>query len=605
MRLFASALPSLLFSCIFFLPAVVFSAASSGPLSLSEYCSLGIPISTLGLLGEYDVNCGFNASGSLRWTSRWPGGPDVAIPRNYPDVLTFDTVRGLYMLPVNAVNPYRIPIDISPSVLPDVSVELVVMLVSQGSGTARTRHVWSASKVGGFLQPPRFSGRALLGDDKDGTAACFSPMGARPGPQSSCGLFATTNVPLHIVSTFSASTNSSSIYVNGLFSHNRTGAPPPYPEGSGYLDGVYNLTSGSMHTVDGEAFININGIAGDISFSYSAMIVYYVRVWSRILSLAESRALCCGKISGAAGPMAEPQFTQIVRPYFTKQPMTALYVPLVSASPTFWQIGVNTNAINSVKQMLYTANVSYSGSAFSRTGGTFYKENKTTSVTTFQVTGNASYTVMTHISWFPSALYRSKYGHIPDTEINWSDAISSNTTVFRGVSNPGSAISIVALDKFLFGNTSVYGQGSAVTVRYKVTFPSQLKVTASELRALWLAQSYPIYSVAPASPPTFHETASVALFPGTDTTSSPSYGKEFLFSGEVYAYYPSFSHSLRIPSGAPLDVGSTRNCSGNPVGSCDGSFLYTDIYGFPPVPSTSVNYITDVTANAATRVINR
>lgn len=173
--------------------ACLASVASAQFVFLPYYCSLGYPISTANLVADYDVGCGFNTSSipitnglptrpqaftssgfgaGFPWFSRVNNGtslaPPVALPRfNSASPRTAVAARGVYTLSVPAAVQIAFPIDISPSKMPNCSVELLANGMSptvahaKGWGAKEWECEWDCARRGipsrAFVSPRRVS----------------------------------------------------------------------------------------------------------------------------------------------------------------------------------------------------------------------------------------------------------------------------------------------------------------------------------------------------------------------------------------------------------------------------------------------------------------
>ena len=85
---------------------------------------------------------------------------------------------------------------------------------------------------------------------------------------------------VHIVTTFSSTTNTSAIYVNGVFA---------------------DVRSRTVPTVDGLSYITFGGVVNSNNVGPSSVTLAYFRVWNRTLTLEDAAALSLGTATGSAG----------------------------------------------------------------------------------------------------------------------------------------------------------------------------------------------------------------------------------------------------------------------------------------------------------------
>ena len=279
-------------ACLLLLAPALLAPVSAGLLTKSEYCSLPLPINSRGLVAEYDVNCNLNIS-ERTWVSRagTPAAP-IQIPLDMPERRHFcynsinETLgKCVLELAVQGGTNFQlsVPVDISPSVMPNVSVEIfaAVLVVgktstSLGGGKSVTYPEMLFSTGSDDLTDivrPRPRGLLLAAS----RTATFIQAYAPTVPQNRL-LASTYKLYTHILVTFTKATNSSAVYINGVYSDVRVGTTP---------------------TIDGYPFININGIFNKTT-SDTEITLVYVRVWNRTLSASEARALCSGSATNGA-----------------------------------------------------------------------------------------------------------------------------------------------------------------------------------------------------------------------------------------------------------------------------------------------------------------
>ena len=191
-----------------------------------------------------------------------------------------DSVRGLQREVFTGtgatVGQLAFPVDISPSVMPNASVEI---LVSMGAVTTTSnKFLWSTGNITTFSGRP--NPRAFVVYDKDGSGASYSVMG--PTLYNTNPLTAVSGY-VHFVVTFTSATNRSAVYVNGVYADERT-----------------------VPTIDGANYINYNGVIGTTTVCVGSTLAY-LRVWNKTLSQAEAIALSTGSPAGATGNLATTQ----------------------------------------------------------------------------------------------------------------------------------------------------------------------------------------------------------------------------------------------------------------------------------------------------------
>ena len=124
-----------------------------------------------------------------------------------------------------------------------------------------TKQLWSTgTSNGNFSDTGSANPRAFVVNSASGNA--LSVFG--PSPYNS-------NVELtgltHIVVTFTHVTNTAVFYVNGVYAFART-----------------------VPTIDGASgYLNWNGVIGSVYGDVASSTIYYVRVWNKTLSQADSR----------------------------------------------------------------------------------------------------------------------------------------------------------------------------------------------------------------------------------------------------------------------------------------------------------------------------
>ena len=403
---------------------------------LPYYCELGYPISTANLVADYDVNCNFNASDALPgvpatrvsnyigkynwpWWSRVNNGttPPIVLP-----TLASATPRGniparsVYYLavPVNVL--LEIPVNISPSVMPNASVELLLSFVA---GTSSNKFLWSAgSKTtysGGAPNP-----RAFMIYDGAGAGAYMSVMG--PASYSNASTSNPTTYT-HIVITFAANATmgaqSATVYVNGVYADSRPG----------------------LSTVDGINYINYGGVFNTTGFGPTSSNLVYFRVWNRTLTQADAIALSTGSPAGATGVMATTPFLLYTRPLWS-QPFAVCGV-----NPT---VGSTYSSTPAPAITSYLPRWVVNRTALVQIGGrgafvpstmaaaTVFLTGSTTSPTP-SMTGNASYMSYAWTTLQPTATYATKFPSIPDNEGIWYGESKSTESPLRGFA--GSSVS--------------------------------------------------------------------------------------------------------------------------------------------------------------------
>jgi hypothetical protein len=295
----AAAAPPASFSvCVVALAAAaLLPPAGALLLTREEYCSLPLPISSRGLVAEYDVNCNFNIS-ALTWASRagTPAAP-IEIP---PGIKTggieryfcYTSVNGslgkcalALSVPQKTNFHLTIPVDISPSVMPDVSVEIFAQVRATGNrgskyfiGTKEVTYPQMLFSTGPddiaeIFVRPRARGLLVSTSLSNLFYQAYAPSAAKNRLRHSGDLQTT-----HFLVTFTKATSSSAVYINGVYSDVRVGTTP---------------------TIDGYAFINLNGIFNKTT-SDAEITLIYARVWNRTLVAAEAKALCSGSATNGA-----------------------------------------------------------------------------------------------------------------------------------------------------------------------------------------------------------------------------------------------------------------------------------------------------------------
>jgi hypothetical protein len=147
---------------------------------------------------------------------------------------------------ISAGRKVQIPVDISPSVMPDVSVEHFAIPALGTAAGALYKLGWSTDLASTALSFPGDSAtpthaRGFLAYDNSvgGSGAYWQGMGQS---SNSNARLAPGSGYAHIVTTYSASTNNCTVYVNGVFSESK-----------------------AANMVDGTTFINVRLLCGTCS----------------------------------------------------------------------------------------------------------------------------------------------------------------------------------------------------------------------------------------------------------------------------------------------------------------------------------------------------
>ena len=140
---------------------------------LPYYCDMPYAIDASALVADFDVNCNFTTSGGPNyylptanvtgypWYSRVGSAPPGVIsfpPAQITSRVVYDGDRKLYTLDLAANSKVYIPVDISPSVMPNVSIEFCAQVKSYDKGgpaaasiaATHTRQIWSTGTRGLF-----------------------------------------------------------------------------------------------------------------------------------------------------------------------------------------------------------------------------------------------------------------------------------------------------------------------------------------------------------------------------------------------------------------------------------------------------------------------
>ena len=392
--------------------ASVVRGAFSGLLSF--YCNLSYPIDSANLVADYDVNCNWDASAIV--TNYVLHGPnadgsghalwsrvnnDTVPPVVLPSV-TRSTIndRSVYYLTLASDNQLQFPINISPSAMPNASVEL---LVSFTAGTSANKFLWSAGNTTGYSSNAT-KPRAFMIYDGAGEGAYMSVMG--PGPYAASMLAnPSASVYTHIVVAFGNSTRSgfeptATVYVNGVYADSRPG----------------------LRTVDGLNFTNFGGVFGNPGFGPTILKLVYFRVWNRTLAQADAVALSTGSPAGATGVMATTPFILYTRPLWS-QPFAVCGVqPTVggtySSSPG---PSISGNLLHWVVNRTALVQIAGTGPFVPSTTAAATAVFQTGTVTSPNpaMTGNASYMIHAWTTLQPSATYIIKFPSIPDNRTIW------------------------------------------------------------------------------------------------------------------------------------------------------------------------------------------
>ena len=342
-------------------------------------------------IADYDVNCNFNVTYTPGYwyprqynMSLWDNSslPDsvraLQVDVSSLDVRGWDSTRLVYSQAFDGGSKVQLPIDISPSTLPDCTVEMLVV-APVGSGSAWLA-LWSA-ELAASAQDNVVHARSLLtyeDSSTGGSGSVLVPLG--PTPLSHVHTSSGTGSWTHVAVVYKGDPNSSAgdgitWIVNGHFSGTRT-----------------------AQQADGDTQLTLGGVWGRSDNDGGGTVVY-LRVWDRALNASEVQLLSDAALQPYAAPVVTQSLPVLLDNSLSPDAPVFLISNVDAQQPSWAVTRWNTTYLDLLN---------------STTGEVIGGD--TTNVVFYEVHGNATFGLQFYNSLYPSSSYASR-PHTPTSSL--------------------------------------------------------------------------------------------------------------------------------------------------------------------------------------------